>query len=61
VAVRTCPICGTSFIARSRQLYDRRGCGEKAARMRRTEERLATRAERYKRHLRLGGSSTPLL
>jgi len=60
-APRTCPVCGSCFTGGARKLYDNPVCGRKAARLRNAEERRATRTERYERHLKLGGSSTPLL
>jgi hypothetical protein len=60
-ALKTCPVCGTSFRASARQIYDKPTCGQKAAHVRHADERRATRSERYRRHLRLGGSSTPLV
>jgi hypothetical protein len=60
-ARKTCPVCGARFAARARQVYDSRVCGQKAARDRQAAERQATWPERYQRHLKQGGSSTPLL
>jgi len=42
------------------QLYDKRACGQKAALQRSAETRRSTRADRYERYLRLGGSSRPV-
>ena len=57
---RHCPVCGTAFRGSSRRVYDKRKCGQKAALLRNAETRRSTRAERYARYLRLGGSSRPV-